>query len=93
MFNLLIVIFSICLSLSITGFIYGSLFGLVALPTLVTKTSHKYVMLLLGLLIPFFVVFACLLHYQKTKYAADFMLAGLMGFLISGLIFLAMSSI
>jgi hypothetical protein len=93
MFNLLIVIFSICLALSLTGFVYGSLLGVLALPTLVTKTSHKYGMLVLGLVVPFFTLFACLFNYKKTKYAADFMLAGLVGFFISGLIFLAMSSI
>jgi hypothetical protein len=93
MFNLLIVIFSICLALSLTGFVYGSLLGVLALPTLVTKTSHKYGMLVLGLVVPFFTLFACLFNYKKTKYAADFMLAGLVGFSISGLIYWGMSAI
>jgi hypothetical protein len=54
MLNLLILVFSLLLALSVACFSYGCLFGMVALPTLVTKTSHKYCILITGMLVPYF---------------------------------------
>ncbi len=93
MLNLLILVFSLLFALSAAFFSYGCLFGMVALPTLVTKTSHKYGILITGMLVPFFVAFVCLFNYQKTKYASDFLIKGLIGFILSGLFLWGISSI
>ncbi|UXY17262.1 hypothetical protein N8I74_09710 [Chitiniphilus purpureus] len=60
----------------------GLIFGLMAAPAVNEKLG------IVCILIPVLVPFVCLLNYRKTRYASNFLLAGLGFFLLASIAFL-----
>ncbi|TDR28872.1 hypothetical protein [Hydromonas duriensis] len=67
----------IALIAGVGALMVGQMFGVVAVPNLVEKTSWKYFVLFFCMLIPFLGALVCLLNYQKTVYASRFVIVGL----------------
>lgn len=86
--TLLPVLMTVFLAIGICGLFCGSIFGLVAVPSLSEQPKWKYGLLLGSLIIPGFMIVVCLLNYKKTQYASRFLLAGLVGMLGAGVLLL-----